>query len=114
VNFPAPAGIFSRWDPQTRLLSPQGSALWLEMVLPSEPVTFSVAQMEELNKKLSTMRHDINNQLSLIVAAVELIRHKPHLVERMTTTLAEQPAKISESIGKFSHEFEKAFGIIRG
>jgi len=45
--------------------------------VPSQPVTLSVEQIEELNQKLSNMRHDINNNLSLILAATELIRHKP-------------------------------------
>jgi hypothetical protein len=83
------------------------------MGLPTEPVTLTVAQVEELNKKLSTMRHDINNYLSLIVAASELIQHKPQMAERMLTTLSEQPPKIGEAIKKFSADFEKAVGVTR-
>lgn len=83
------------------------------MPLPTEPVTLSPAQLSELNEKLSGMRHDINNHLSLIVAAMELIRHKPDSAERMLATLGEQPGKISESLKKFSIEFEKTFGITR-
>jgi hypothetical protein len=47
------------------------------MALPSQPVTLDVAQLDELNRKLSEMRHDINNTLSLIMAAVEG-RQRPH------------------------------------
>jgi hypothetical protein len=83
------------------------------MGLPSEPVTLTVEQLGELNKKLSTMRHDINNNLSLIIAAVDLIRHKPQTAERMMATLAEQPARITDSMNKFSHEFERVCGITR-
>ncbi|HEV2393832.1 MAG TPA: hypothetical protein VG146_15880 [Verrucomicrobiae bacterium] len=83
------------------------------MGLPTEPVTLTAGQLEELNRKLSTMRHDINNHLSLIVAAVELIHHKPQLAERMMATLSEQPAKITASVSKFSTEFESALGITR-
>ncbi len=57
------------------------------------------------------MRHDINNHLSLILAATELIRHKPQMAERMMATLYEQPAKISDSIAKFSAEFETTFRL---
>ncbi len=71
------------------------------------------AELEELNGKLSTMRHDINNHLSLIMAAVELVRYKPQVAERMIATLAEQPGKIAASLTKFSTEFERAFGITR-
>ena len=50
-------------------------SLWT-MPLPSGPITLTVKQVDELNRKLSDMRHDINNHLSLIVAALELIRVK--------------------------------------
>lgn len=81
--------------------------------MPTEPVNFSVEEIRELNQKLSTMRHDINNNLSLIMAAAELIRHKPQMAERMLATLCEQPPKITATIGKFSAEFEQAFHIGR-
>ena len=81
--------------------------------MPSQPVTLSVEQLAELNGKLSTMRHDINNQLSLIIAAVELIRHKPAMAERMMATLVEQPPRIADALGKFSLEFEHTLGITR-
>ena len=57
------------------------------------------------------MRHDINNNLSLIMAATELLRHKPQMLERMTGTLVEQPDKITHALVKFSAEFERAFGL---
>ena len=83
------------------------------MGLPNGPVTLSPEQIAELNKKLSTLRHDINNHLSLIVAAVELIKYNPEVANRMSGTLAEQPPKISEELSRFSSEFEKIFGITR-
>ena len=83
------------------------------MPLPSQPVTLTVEQLAELNGKLSAMRHDINNHLSLIIAAVELIRHKPQMAERMMATLVEQPPRIADSLAKFSAEFERALGITR-
>jgi len=85
----------------------------LEMGLPAEPVTLSVEELDQLNRELANLRHDINNTLSLIMAATELIRYKPHLTERMMTTLIEQPPKILGSLAKFSDEFERTFGITR-
>jgi hypothetical protein len=85
----------------------------MQMGLPTEPVTLTVTQLDELNRKLANMRHDINNHLSLIVAAMELIKHKPQMTERMMATLGEQPAKIVDALGKFSSEFERTFGITR-
>ncbi len=83
------------------------------MGLPSQPVTLTVEQIDELNRKLSTMRHDINNNLSLMMASVELIRYKPQTLERMITTLLEQSPKVTQTISQFSAEFEKTFGITR-
>jgi hypothetical protein len=83
------------------------------MPLPTQPVTLSVEQLDELNRRLTSMRHDINNNLSLIMAALELIRYKPQMADRMMATLAEQPSKITDSLSKFSAEFERALGITR-
>jgi hypothetical protein len=83
------------------------------MALPNQPVTLGIEQVEELNRKLSTMRHDINNTLSLIIAAVELMRVKPQMAERMMNTLMEQPAKIGVSMGEFTASFEQALRITR-
>jgi len=83
------------------------------MGLPTTAVTLSPAQIQELNKHLSTMRHDINGDLALIVAAAELIKLNPELLPRMLTTLSEQPPKIRDRADKFSAAFEKILGITR-
>jgi len=84
------------------------------MPLPTEPAMLTVEEIEELNKQLSTMRHDINNHLSLIMAAVELVRRKPEALERMVNTVVEQPGKVTDAMMKFSGNFERALGISRG
>jgi len=83
------------------------------MELPAEPVTLSVEQIAELSQKLATLRHDVNNYLSLIMAATEVILHKPQLLERMLKTVTEQPPRVSEAVARFSAEFDKQFGISR-
>jgi len=83
------------------------------MRFPEQSVTLSPEELQELTKKLSRMRHDINNQLSLIVAAAELIRAKPDAADRMLSALLEQPGRISDSVKKFSTEFDRAMGITR-
>jgi hypothetical protein len=83
------------------------------MALPTEPVILNVEQINELNQKLVTLRHDVNNQLSLIMAAVELIRRKPEGSERMLAMLVEQPHKIADSLTQFSGEMEAALCINR-
>lgn len=85
----------------------------LPMALPQTPVTLTPEQIGELNEKLSRTRHDVNNCLSLIVAAIELMRRKPELAPRMTDTIAQQPDKIIAELRAFSAEFEQTFGITR-
>ncbi len=83
------------------------------MGLPVNPITLTPEQVEALSRCLSDMRHDINNHLSLIVAASELIKFNPASIERMSKTLNDQPPKISECISKFTAEFEKNLSISR-
>ena len=87
------------------------AAILAGMNMPAAPVTITPEQLKELNEHLSHMRHEINNQLSLIVAALELVRFKPDLRERMLETISEQPPKITAEVAKFSTEFERIFGI---
>ena len=83
------------------------------MAPPSRPVNLTAEQVDELNRKLSFLRHDINNHLSLMIAAIELIRTKPQMAERMMSTLVEQPSKIAGELNRFSVEFEQIFGVAR-
>lgn len=59
------------------------------------------------------MRHDINNYLTLVVAAVELLRQDSSNAPRLVGALAEQPNRISEAVKNFSHAFEHTLGIQR-
>ncbi len=83
------------------------------MAMPQTPVTLTPEQVAALNEKLSVMRHDINNNLSLIVAAVELLRRKPELAPRMIESISQQPDKIIAQVRTFSGEFEQTLGITR-
>jgi hypothetical protein len=99
--------------PETGLLLARSSRHREPMGLPTQPVTLSAEQIAELNQKLSTFRHDVNNHLSLIMAAVEMVRFKPELASRMMDTLTQQPPRITEAIAKLSAEVEHALGITR-
>jgi len=83
------------------------------MTLPEQPVTLTVEQIAELSEKLSHLRHDINGDLALVVAAAELIKISPQLKDKMMATLLEQPPKIKERCDKFLAELEKLLGITR-
>ena len=79
----------------------------------SPSVSLTAEQIQDLSKQLSTMRHDINNSLSLVLAAAEVIRRKPEAVERMTGTLTDRPRKVTDAMQKFSASFENALGIVK-
>jgi hypothetical protein len=83
------------------------------MTQPTKPVALSVEQIGELNEKLATLRHDLNNSLSLIAATVELVRRRPTVPEQMWNSLAEQPRKIGEAFAQFSRDLEAALHITR-
>ncbi len=83
------------------------------MGLPDHSVTLTVEQIADLNRQLATLRHDINGDLALVVAAAELIKLNPDLKEKMLATLLEQPPKIRERADKFSAEFERLLGITK-
>jgi hypothetical protein len=62
---------------------------------------------------LSDARHSINNHLTLISTAIELIRRDPRAAERLAHTMADRPELIREEFMRFSRAFEQALGIRR-
>lgn len=84
------------------------------MDTPNEPVTLTGAQVEELARHLSHLRHNVNNHLALIVAAIELIKRKPELGPKMMASMNDQPQKIVEEIRRFSEVFNRLFRLTRG
>ena len=83
------------------------------MGLPQNAITLTPEQIAALNEKLSVTRHDINNHLSLILAAVELLRRKPEMAPKLLDSLSQQPDKIIAHMRGFSTEFEQTFGITK-
>ena len=80
---------------------------------PTEPVTLSRDDIRVLDEKLSTMRHNVNNYLSLIIAAAEVMRRRPEMAARLSDSLTEQPGRITQEVQRFSDEFERALRISR-
>jgi hypothetical protein len=83
------------------------------MGLPQEPIALTPGQVDAINRNLAEMRHNVNNSLSLITAATEIISRKPEMAPRLLSNLAIQPQRIIDEIRKFSAEFEKMLGITR-
>jgi hypothetical protein len=82
------------------------------MGLPSESVTLSAQEVAELHKQLRDMRHDINNHLCYIVAALEIMR-KPEKAEEMRATVTKQALKIPDQLKQFSLDLERKLGITK-
>jgi len=81
------------------------------MGLPRQTVPLSPEQVADISHKLSDLRHNVNNHLALMVAALELIRRKPEMIDRMVNNLTEQPQKLLEEIKKFGEDFERTLKI---
>ena len=81
------------------------------MSAPYKPVSLSAEEVEALTRKLADMRHNINNYLSLITAATEIVRRKPEVAERMMTTVGDQPQKIIAEIRTFSAEVDRVLRL---
>jgi hypothetical protein len=80
---------------------------------PTQTVTFSTDQVAELNRILSNARHGINNHLTVISTAIELIRRDPTAATRLAQTMADRPELIRKELLQLSNAYEDAFGISR-
>lgn len=78
------------------------------MSLPSEPVTLSAEQVAELKRNLADLRHDINNNVALLLSAVEMMRRRPETMEKMLESMGRQPHRINETVIQFSKTLENA------
>jgi len=81
------------------------------MALPTEPLTLSVQQIEDLSQHFSFFRHDVNNSTGLIGAAAELMRYSPDAAKRWSVTLVEQPPRIAGKTREFIGETERVLTI---
>lgn len=81
------------------------------MVGPEHPINLTPERIDELNRKLCDMRHDINGHLTLVVAAVELMRLQPASAAQRMTTIMDQVPRITGSMAKFTKEFEAILQI---
>jgi len=74
---------------------------------PLQPVTLTLMQVEELSRKLSEMRHNINNCLAVITATVEIANRKPEAGLRLMNNLTDLPSRVSEEMQKFSADWDR-------
>ncbi len=81
--------------------------------LPAEPVTLTPKQIEDLNLRLSAMRHDIANHLTVIVTAAELAASTSEKARERLKLLFQQVPKIEDAVNNFTREFDNALRINR-
>jgi hypothetical protein len=81
------------------------------MALPSQPVTLTVAQIEELSQHFSFFRHDVNNSVGMIGAAAELVRYSPQAARRWSVTVIEQPPRIAGKTREFTSHVRRFVGL---
>lgn len=81
------------------------------MALPNQPVTLTVQQIEELNSKLSHLRHQVNNYISIMTMAADVAQFKPEMVRKMPSIIVEQSGNIKDQVKSFSETLERMLGI---
>ena len=83
------------------------------MAAPQEPISLTPETLRDLETRLADLRHNINNHLALLLAAIELIRRKPDAAARMVESIAQQPSKIQDEVQRFSLALEQALHLVR-
>lgn len=81
--------------------------------MPFEPVTLSGEQIAELKQKLSDLRHDVNNNVALMLSALEMIRRRPESTEKMLDSFGRQPQRINDTVTRFTKDLENVLRINR-
>lgn len=77
------------------------------------PVHLNPEQVTDLGKQLADCRHNVNNSLSLVLSAIELLQFKPEAAERMLDTAMNHTKQITEELEKFSKGFEQTLKTAR-
>jgi len=77
---------------------------------PPQPVCLTPSQVADLHTRLAQLRHGINNRLTKIVAAAEILQRKPEMMAVFAPRLIAEPQQISEELAAFSSAFEEALG----
>lgn len=73
-------------------------------------ITLNADQVAALCSQLSEMRHKVNNYLTLITAAAEIMQRKGEALPRMLDSIMQQPNKINQEIQRFSEAMETTLG----
>lgn len=91
-----------------------GRLVCVPMEFPKEPVTLTPSELAQILEHHKTARHNVNNALSMIIAAAELVKLKPDAAERYSDKILEQPDRIIMELKSFGDELEKRLRVKKG
>jgi hypothetical protein len=83
------------------------------MGLPAIPITLQPEQIADLQSRLRTTRHGLNNSLMLMTAAAEMFYQRPEIAEEMIARIVAESKKATESMREFSGQLENTLAITR-
>lgn len=81
------------------------------MDAPSQILTLTAEEVSALKDELRVARHNINNSLSLIIAAAELVKLKPDAASRLVDQILAQPDRIMLELSQFGKNFEASLRL---
>jgi hypothetical protein len=110
----AQVSIFFKPIREFRIDLPHRTCSKKGMPAPKHPVTVPPERIEGLRVQLCETRHNVNNQVSLILAAAELIRQRPDQAARFVESLLTPPERIVQELKRLSDVLEQALEITPG
>ncbi len=77
----------------------------------SEPErTISQAELHELQKKFSEIKHGVNNALAVMMALSEMSQRRPDYAEKLATTVLQKAPQIVSSLQEFTTALNEKAG----
>ena len=72
--------------------------------------TITQAELHELQKKYSEIKHSVNNALAVIMALSEMSQRRPDYAEKLATTVLTKAPQIVASLQEFTNLLNEKAG----
>ncbi|MFL6537412.1 MAG: hypothetical protein ACJ8I9_03010 [Chthoniobacterales bacterium] len=72
--------------------------------------TITQAELHELQKKYSEIKHSVNNALAVIMALSEMSQRRPDYAEKLATTVLTKAPQIVSSLQEFTNILNEKAG----
>ena len=73
--------------------------------------TLSPAELAQLQKKFSEIKHSINNALAVMMALSEMSQRRPDYAEKLATTVLSKAPQIVSSLQEFTQLLNEKAGV---